>query len=195
MQNTVDELLDECAVVHGHICPGQLLGVRMALAGCERIGIDEPKGKDQKKLIVWVEIDRCMTDAIGAVTGARVGRRSLKIVDYGKVAATFLNTESGEAVRVVARDDSRQLADTLHPELESKKDRQMAAYREAALDQLFTFHQVKVELSKFDRPGKPISRLACSVCGEGINDGREVAAADGSITCRPCAIGGYYQAV
>lgn len=195
MQNTVDELLEECAVVHGHICPGQLLGVRMALAGCELIGIEDPKGADRKKLIVWVEIDRCVTDAISAVTGVRIGRRSLKVVDYGKVAATFLNQETGQAFRIVARDESRALADALHPEVASKKDRQMLAYREASNEQLFKFEPVKVELSKFDQPGKPISRVSCAKCGEGINDGRELIGTDGSTLCRPCGQGGYYQGV
>ena len=191
---TVDELLDECAVIHGHICPGQLLGVRMALTACAAIGINDPKGADRKKLIVWVEIDRCMTDAISAVTGVRVGRRSLKVMDYGKVAATFLNSDTGQAYRIVARDESRTLADRLHPELESKRDRQMLTYREASTDQLFAIHKVKVELNKFDQPGKPLSRVKCDECGEGINDGREVSGPDGAVMCRACAGGGYYQA-
>lgn len=190
---TVDELLDECAVTHGHICPGQLLGVRMALTGCDAIGIEDPKGLDRKKLIVWVEIDRCMADAISAVTGVRVGRRSLKVMDYGKVAATFLNLATDEAVRVVARDESRALADSLHPEIESKKDRQMLTYREASVDQLFAVHPVRVEFTKFDEPGKPLSRVTCTKCGEGINDGREVLNAEGSTLCRPCTGAGYYR--
>ncbi|MEO6390740.1 MAG: FmdE family protein [Pyrinomonadaceae bacterium] len=195
MQNTVDELLGECAVIHGHICPGQLLGVRMALAGCELIGVEDPKGADRKKLIVWVEIDRCVTDAISAVTGARIGRRSLKVVDYGKVAATFLNQETRVAFRIVARDESRALADALHPEVASKKDRQMLAYREASNEQLFKFESVNVELSKFDHPGKPLTRVSCAKCAEGINDGRELRGSDGSMLCKPCAEGGYYQVV
>jgi formylmethanofuran dehydrogenase subunit E len=165
----------------------------MALTGCAAIGIKDPKGAERKKLIVWVEIDRCMTDAISAVTGVRVGRRSLKVMDYGKVAATFLNSETGQAVRIVARDESRALADKLHPEVESKKDRQMLTYREASTDQLFTIHEVKVELSKFDQPGKPISRVSCESCGEGINDGREITREDGTVVCRPCTGVGYYQ--
>ena len=97
---SIDELLDRCEVSHGHLCPGQLLGVRIATLGCGLIGIQDPRGADRKKLIVWVEIDRCMADAVGAVTGARLGRRSLKFLDYGKVAATFLNIDSGDAVRI-----------------------------------------------------------------------------------------------
>src|SRR5918911_3762629 len=112
---TIDQLLAECGRLHGHLCAGQLLGVRMALLGCRLIGIEDPRGADRKSLIVWVEIDRCVADAVGAVTGARLGKRSLKFFDYGKVAATFLNTETGEAVRVLAVDESRALADLRYP--------------------------------------------------------------------------------
>ncbi|MBA2732326.1 MAG: formylmethanofuran dehydrogenase subunit E family protein, partial [Acidobacteria bacterium] len=93
MKQSLDELLEECGRAHGHLCAGQLLGVRMALLGCRLTGIIDPRGEDRKKLIVWVEIDRCMADAVGAVTGVRLGKRSLKFFDYGKVAATFLNIE------------------------------------------------------------------------------------------------------
>src|SRR5204862_8280464 len=108
---SLEEILGECERLHGHMCAGQLLGARMALRGCRLIGIEDPRGADRKKLIVWVEIDRCMTDAISAVTGVRLGKRSLKFVDYGKVAATFLNTDTGNAVRLVALGSSRALAD------------------------------------------------------------------------------------
>ena len=111
---TIDELLERCEQAHGHLCPGQLLGVRMALLGCDRLGIKDPRGSDKKKLIVWVEIDRCMTDAVSAVTGTRLGKRTLKFLDYGKVAATFLNLDTGEAVRIVARESARDLADRRH---------------------------------------------------------------------------------
>jgi formylmethanofuran dehydrogenase subunit E len=191
----LDELLEECNRLHGHICPGQLLGVRMSLLGCEQIGISEPRGKDRKKLIVWVEIDRCMTDAISAVTGARLGRRSLKFKDYGKVAATFFNTETGQAVRIVALDESRDLADTRYPAIEKKKDRQMMAYRQASDSELFRCEDVKVEFGEMERPGHPRTRVKCEACGEGINDGREVAADDLGRLCVPCAEGGYYQRI
>src|SRR6185295_5255326 len=121
---SLDQLLEECGRLHGHMCAGQLLGARMAMLGCDLIGLNDPRGADRKKLIVWVEIDRCMADAIGAVTGVRLGKRSLKYFDYGKVAATFLNTETGEAVRIVARESSRDLADTRHAEISSKGERQ-----------------------------------------------------------------------
>lgn len=195
MTLTIEGLLEECERLHGHLCAGQLLGVRMALLGCRLIGLDDPRGVDRKRLIVWVEIDRCMADALGAVTGARLGKRSLKYVDYGKVAATFLNTESGEAVRLAALDSSRALADARYPQIESKKERQMRAYREATDSELFKVERVSVTYGEMDAPGRPRSRVMCVKCLEGINDGREERLADGDVLCRPCALGGYYTPV
>lgn len=191
----MEELLEECGRLHGHICPGQLLGVRMALLGCGLIGIQDARGADRKRLIVWVEIDRCMTDAVSAVTGVRLGRRSLKFFDYGKVAATFFNTETGEAVRVLARDEARSLADERYAQIENKKERQLRAYREATDEELFNVSRVWVEYGELDAPGHPRRRVACAQCCEGINDGREVLAEDGRRLCRPCAFGGYYRQV
>lgn len=180
-------------MLHGHICPGQVLGARMAVHGCELIGIDDPRGADRKKFIVWVEVDRCMTDALSAVTGVRLGRRSLKFRDYGKVAATFLNTETGRAVRLAALDSSRILADTRYSFVESKKERQMRAYREASVEELFKIETVSVELKETDAPGRPRSRVTCERCLEGVNDGREIVGLDGKILCLPCAGGSYYE--
>jgi formylmethanofuran dehydrogenase subunit E len=193
LKETLDELLEECGRLHGHLCAGQLLGVRMSLLGCRLIGVEDPRGVDRKKLIVWVEIDRCMADAVGAVTGVRLGKRSLKFFDYGKVAATFLNTESGEAVRVVALDESRALADARYPQIESRKERQFLAYREALDAELFKVERVRVEYGLMDAPGRPKARVACSSCGEGINDGRELENGIDGVLCRPCALGGYYK--
>lgn len=190
---SLDELLEECGRLHGHMCAGQLLGARMAVLGCRLAGVEDPRGADRKKLIVWVEIDRCMTDAVSAVTGARLGKRSLKFLDYGKVAATFLNTETNEAVRVVALEESRALADARHPEIESKKERQFRAYREAGDEELFKVERVRVAYGELDAPGRPRSRVTCARCGEGVNDGRETRDGDGLVLCRPCASGGYYQ--
>src|SRR4030067_99409 len=101
-----DELISDAATMHrGCACPGQVLGVRMAVLGCQLLGIDEPtRGK---RLIVYVEIDRCLADAIAAVTGCRLGKRTLKHMDYGKCACTFVDTLTGRAVRISARDDAR----------------------------------------------------------------------------------------
>jgi len=190
---SLDVLLKECERLHGHMCAGQLLGARMALLGCSSLGIDDPRGADRKKLIVWVEIDRCMTDAISAVTGVRLGKRTLKYVDYGKVAATFLNTETQRAVRIVALERARTLADERYPEIANKRERQFRAYSEATDDELFETELVGLELSDFDVPGSPRSRVICSVCGEGVNDGREIVDARGDLLCRGCYSGNYYS--
>jgi formylmethanofuran dehydrogenase subunit E len=191
----LDELLAECGRLHGHMCAGQLLGARMAALGCQLIGIGDPHGADRKKLIVWVEIDRCMADAVAAVTGVRLGKRSLKYLDYGKVGATFLNTETGEAVRIVALEESRALADARHPEIANKSERQFRTYREATDAELFKIERVAVTYGELDAPGRPRRRATCEACGEGVNDGREVRTADGRILCRPCATGGYYRSL
>ncbi len=192
---SLEEILVECERLHGHMCAGQLLGARMAVLGCRLIGVDDPRGVDRKKVIVWVEIDRCMADAVGAVTGVRLGKRSLKYVDYGKVAASFLNTETNKAVRVVALESSRALADERYGSIANKRERQFRAYSEATDEELFKIEDVALELSEMDAPGSPRSRVICAVCDEGVNDGREVVRADGTVVCRSCSGESYYKKV
>ena len=185
----VDELLEEYELAHGNLCPGQVLGIRMAVLGCSLIGIDDPHDIDRNKLIVWVEIDRWLADAVEAVTGARLGKRTLKFLDYGKLAATFLNVETSKAVRIVALESSRSLADQRHTEIESKYIRQMSVYREASDEELFAVEMGELRLHEMDAPGHPRSRVICARCGEGVNDGREVSIFDGSVLCRSCTFG------
>lgn len=187
--NTLDEYLLEAELAHGHLCPGQVLGVRMAMSGCRAVGLEEPKVG--KKLIVFVEIDRCAADAISTVTGCRLGRRTLKYRDYGKLAATFLNTATGMAVRVAALEASRELAAQVFPALATKKEQQLAAYRTLPDDLLFRFELVQIHLPEADRPGHPLSRVLCDSCGEGINDRREIICGRTTL-CRACAGERYY---
>ena len=123
----LDDLLVDAAAMHrGCVCPGQVLGVRMAMLGCQLLGIDEPT--QDKRLIVYVEIDRCMADAIAAVTGCRLGKRTLKHMDYGKCACTFLDTQTGHAVRISARDDARDHLWSYVPFSLDKKTAQREGY-------------------------------------------------------------------
>ena len=181
-----DELLEISTAIHGHLCAGQVIGVRMAMAGLARIGIDDPRGADRKKLYVLVEIDRCATDAIQSVTGCSLGKRSLRWLDFGIMAATFVNLESGRAVRVTAREEARDLADTYCPEITDKYRRQLEAYRLMALDELFTFQEVRVTLRDCDLPGRPLRRVRCAACGDWVQDCREVEQG-GRVLCRACA--------
>jgi formylmethanofuran dehydrogenase subunit E len=192
---SLEEILVECEHLHGHMCAGQLLGARMALLGCRLAGLEDPRGADRRKTIVWVEIDRCMADAVSAATGVRLGKRTLKYVDYGKVAATFLNTETNKAVSVVALESSRALADQRFGSIASKKERQFRAYSEATDEELFSVEDVQLQLDEMDAPGSPRSRVTCGRCGEGVNDGREVVLADGSLVCRSCSGASYYERV
>ncbi len=198
---TFDALLHEAEVAHGHLCAGQILGVRLAMLGCERLGIDDPKGlvnpKDRKRLVTFVEIDRCATDAIAVVTGCRLGKRALKFRDWGKMAATFVDlgikdVSTGKAIRIAAKESSKALARSMHPEIESKNQQQMLAYREMAEDDLFTKQWVKVDLPAEEFPGFKGERIVCAECGEGINFRREVLR-DGRVLCRACAGEKYYE--
>jgi formylmethanofuran dehydrogenase subunit E len=188
---TLDELLDRAEQSHGHMCAGQVLGVRMAMLGCRAVGVEDPRGADRKNLIVFVEIDRCAADAVNTVTGCRLGKRTLKFFDYGKLAATFLNVKTGDAVRVVALDSSREAADCAFPEIHGKYERQLHAYKLLPEEELFKVERVRVELPPQDQPGRPVSRVQCVECGEGINDRREVSR-DGRILCRACAGEAYF---
>src|SRR5229473_8442760 len=159
---TLQEYLDDAAVAHGHLCAGQVLGVRMAMLGLKKLGLEDPQGKDRKRMVTFVEIDRCATDAVMVVTGCRLGKRALKFRDWGKMAATFIDLESGKAIRVAARESSKALARTMHPELESKNQQQMLAYREMPEDDLFTKQWVKVELPAEEFPGYKGERIVCA---------------------------------
>ena len=188
----LDELLRDAEIAHGHLCAGQVLGVRLAILGLDLLGIDDPYGKDRKRLITFVEIDRCATDAVALVTGCRLGKRALKFRDWGKVAATFVDLATGRAVRVCARESSKALARQMHPEMESKNQQQMLAYREMPTEDLFTVQRVKVDLPPEELPGYKGERIVCEECGEGINFQREIRQ-NGKILCRSCAGERYYE--
>src|ERR1700756_4978861 len=140
---SIDEYLQDAEQAHGHLCAGQVLGVRLAMLGLSKLGIEDPRGKDRKRLVTFVEIDRCATDAVAVVTGCRLGKRALKFRDWGKVAATFIDLESGRAVRIAARESSKSLARQMHPELDNKNQQQMLAYREMSDNDLFSTQGVK----------------------------------------------------
>jgi formylmethanofuran dehydrogenase subunit E len=194
LMESFEVLLEKSTAIHGHVCAGQVIGVRLAMLGLENIGIDQPRGRDRKKFYVLVEIDRCATDAIQTVTGCSLGKRSLKWLDYGIMAATFVNLEDGRGVRITAREEARELADRYCPEIEDKYRRQLEAYRIMPEEELFSVQRVRVAIAPEDMPGRPLRRIQCSRCGDWIQDGREVGnGAD--IICRPCANGRYYEVI
>jgi formylmethanofuran dehydrogenase subunit E len=167
-----DELLKRAEIAHGHLCAGQILGVRLAMLGLTRLGIDDPRGADRKRLIAFVEIDRCATDAIALVTGCRLGKRTLKFRDWGKMAATFVDLQANRAIRIAALEGSRETAARLYPHIDNKNQQQMQAYRELPDAELFQEQWVGVEIDAADLPGYKAERVACARCGEGVNFGR-----------------------
>jgi formylmethanofuran dehydrogenase subunit E len=191
---SLDEYHRDAEQAHGHLCAGQVLGVRLAMLGLIKLGIDDPHGNDRKRLVTFVEIDRCATDAVAVVTGCRLGKRALKFRDWGKVAATFVDVSSGKAIRIAARESSKHLARQMHPEIADKNQQQMLAYREITDDDLFTMQWVKVELPPEEFPGYKGERIVCELCGEGINFRREVRTAE-KVLCRACAGERYYDPI
>ncbi len=192
MHSEFDTLLTESIAAHGHCCPGQVLGVRMAMLGLREAGIEDPKGRQRKEIITCVEMDRCASDAVQSVTGCSLGRRTLKFLDYGKMAATFVNLKTGAAARIAAREEAREKARTLFPDINDTAQAQLEAYKIIADEDLFEImRNVKVDFRPEDLPGKPLGRIRCSQCGEQVYDMREVYR-DGVALCRPCAFGGYY---
>lgn len=181
-----DELLKQAEAAHGHLCAGQILGVRLATLGLTRLGIADPRGADRKRLIAYVEIDRCATDAIGLVTGCRLGKRTLKFRDWGKMAATFVDLKENRAIRIAALEGSRETAARLYPHLENKNQQQMQAYRELPDGELFREQWVGVEIDAADLPGYKAERVACARCDEGVNFGR-FALVGGERLCLSCA--------
>jgi formylmethanofuran dehydrogenase subunit E len=188
---SLETLLREAEIAHGHLCAGQVLGVRMAMLGCRLLGIEDPRGlvnrADRKRLVTFVEIDRCATDAIAVVTGCRLGKRALKFRDWGKMAASFLDlgravdvdrgleaVAGGRAVRIAALESSKDRARELYPHIDGKNAQQMMAYRELSDEELFSTQWVSIPLHAREMPGYKSARIVCDECGEGINYDREV---------------------
>jgi formylmethanofuran dehydrogenase subunit E len=189
-----DEYIELAAAAHGHICAGQILGIRMSMHGLELLGIDDPAGKDRKRLVTYVEIDRCATDAITVVTGCRLGKRALKFRDFGKMAATFCDLGAGRAVRLAARESAKDRARELYGHVEGKNAQQMLAYREMPAADLFETQWVRVTVGPEEMPGYKSERITCAECGEGINYHRQVIVS-GRTLCKACAGERYYEPV
>jgi formylmethanofuran dehydrogenase subunit E len=187
----LETCLEMTRAFHGELCAGATLGTRMSILGLKAIGIEDPQGKDRKDIIVFAETDRCVTDAIVATTGCHPGRRSLKIFDYGKMAATFVNLRTGKAVRVSSKNregDKKVTREEIEASPHPKE------YAMMPVEDLFNVVEVSVKLRPEDLPGVPLQIVTCSSCGERIMDKREVYR-KGRILCKPCAEGGRYYTV
>lgn len=179
-------LVEKAKKFHGGLCPGIVMGTRMTIAAMKELGLD-PKEKS-RDLIVYVEIDRCMTDAVQAITGCSLGHRSLKYVDYGKFAATFINMKTGKAVRVSSVEDRSK-----DPENQTMEEaiEKLSTMPE---EELLKLEEVQMEVPENDIPGFPKQKAVCSKCGERIMDGRDITV-DGEVLCKACANDAYYNSL
>lgn len=194
--NDLEALYQKAGNLHGSICAGIILGVRMARLGCNMVNLEEPlRAENRKKLMVLVETDRCATDGIQTVTGCTIGRRTLKVMDYGIMAATFINLDSQKAIRIAIHPDSRERAKALFPHLTDKNRVYIEAYKRLPDEALFTSEEVRVHVSDLELPGPPPKKSTCTLCKEEIIEGREIRQ-EGKTLCRRCArLPLYYHAV
>jgi formylmethanofuran dehydrogenase subunit E len=189
-----EELLAGSVAAHGHLCPGQIVGVRMAMLGLRLLDFTAPPTYPQlKQLIVFIEMDRCTGDAVAFVTNAKLGRRSLKFVDYGIMAASFINLETSQAYRVISTEEARGLASLYAPPGLDQRGQQLEAYRVMPDSVLFRVQEVEVDLTPYDLPGPTRRKVACARCGQVVRDHREVIQ-NGLALCRPCTGGAYFRA-
>jgi formylmethanofuran dehydrogenase subunit E len=187
----IQQLLEISSRDHSHLCPRQILGVRIGMAGMNALGFIDPPSK--KRLLIITETDGCCVDGLSAATNCTVGHRTLRVEDYGKVAATFVDTETGNAVRVSPRLDIRQQACVFAPEESRNYFAQMRAYQIMPEREMLSIQKVILNVPVGQIVSRPAMRVNCDVCGEEIMNEREVHQ-HGLTLCLPCAQGGYYQA-
>ena len=179
-------LFDKAKEFHGHVCPGIVLGTRLTIAGLHELGMNPTE--PVRNLIVYMEIDRCGTDAVQAITGCSLGHRSLKHKDFGKFAATFVDTRNGNAVRVSVHEKNRAEHDKLDPKEVIK------VLSEVPDDEILNIEHVRITIPKEDLPGFPVGKAICSTCGEQISDNRQTVV-NGRVLCRNCAGESYYTVI
>ena len=190
MSMEIHELLKLSSARHDHLCPRQVLGVRMGLAGLAAIGLDA--SMDHKAALVIIETDGCFADGIEVASGASVGHRTLRVADQGKVAATFANVETGSAIRLAACLDVRQRARGYAPGIKDKYYAQLKGYQIMPETELFTFQQVVLDPPLERLLSRPGLRAKCAQCGEEIINERQVRVEE-KVLCRSCAGQGYYR--
>jgi len=183
-------LLDRTAALHKHLCPRQVLGVRMGMFAAEMLPFE--LSQSGKRLLAFVETDGCFADGLMVATGCSLGHRTMRLIDFGKVAATLVDTQTGKAVRLTPSPDARARAAALAPEATNRWQTQLEAYQRIPNEELFVVREVCLTLDLAAIVGKPGMRARCSACGEEILNQREVEI-DGRPLCRSCAGQGYWS--
>ena len=189
---SLDDLLQACAALHPHLCPRQVLGVRMGMLAGEILGFDLPQS--DKRLLTIVETDGCGADGISVATGCWVGRRTMRIQDYGKVAATFVDTLTEQAIRIVPQAQARQLACEYAPEVHNTWEAQLLGYQRIPAVALFSIQTVQLKAPVEQIISRAGQRVTCEMCGEEVMNEREIIR-EGTVLCKSCAELGYYSLV
>lgn len=187
---TLKDLLEQTAAMHRHLCPRQVLGVRMGLYAGELLGLPVPQA--DKRLYTIVETDGCAADGVSVAVNCWVGRRTLRIEDYGKVAATFVDTQTGTAIRLVPRSGVRQRALDYAPEARNRWEGQLVGYQRMPAAELFDVREVVLRTPIERIISRPGRKALCALCGEEIMNEREVVR-EGLVVCRACAGESYYD--
>ncbi len=187
---TLDELLQASAALHYHLCPRQVLGVRMGMRAAQILELDLPQ--KNKRLFTFMETDGCAADGVSVATGCWVGRRTMRIIDFGKVAATFVDTETEQAVRIFPHLEARQRANHYMPAARSRWHAQLEAYQIMPDDELLVVQPVQLTVSLKEIISRPGVRAICARCEEEIINQRETVI-DGMPVCRACCGAAYYQ--
>jgi formylmethanofuran dehydrogenase subunit E len=180
----LDELLAQSAAQHRHLCPRQVLGVRMGMLAGDLLELELPQ--TNKRLFTFVETDGCFADGISAATGCRLGRRTMRLIDFGKVAATFVDTRTNRALRIRPRADVREQAQRYAPEAQSRWHAYLAAYQVMPVAELLAYQPVTLTIDLQALISRAGARTTCTRCGEEIINEREVLR-DGAPICRGCA--------
>lgn len=189
---SLEQLLEQSASWHSHLCPRQVLGVRMGLLAGQVLGLDVPN--NDRRLLTVVETDGCASDGLSVAAGCTVGNRRLRVLDYGKVAATFVDLNLDKAIRIVPSEGIRALACRLYPEAESSWHAQLIGYQAMGYSELFVVQDVELSISLEKLLSKPGYRVNCQDCGEEIINEREVTLGE-KVLCRACAGGSYYRLI
>lgn len=185
----LSEFLKTSAALHSHLCPRQILGVRAALAASHVLGLDIPR-KD-KRMLVIVETDGCFVDGVAVTGGVSVGRRTIRVEDYGKVAATFIDTETGRSIRISPQVNVREKSFDYSTDTR-RYFAQLEAYQQMPDEELFLIQPVQLKTSIEDIVSRPGIRTTCQECGEEIMNEREVVQ-DGRVLCKACSGQSYYS--
>ena len=186
----LDELLRDSATHHHRLCPRQVLGARVGMFAASLLTLDLPQS--DKRLLAFVETDGCFVDGVSAATGCYVGRRTLRVEDFGKTAATFFDTRAERAVRIAPRLDVRELAKQYAPDARNRWETQLLGYQYMPDEDLLDFKWVTMRINVAALIGQPGIRVDCDACGEEIINQREVIW-ESKILCRACAGQAYYQ--